>query len=118
MKSLITLVVLGAVSAFVHNASCDWIGTLKVGGTELRLVFHLTKGGDGRLLRCGKELRLRIQESFQSTVTGAADRQSSSIAQNHHVSIFAIRFESSHALKVHDIGTMDADEASGIESRL
>ncbi len=58
MKNIITkqmILILLAIVAFAATSRAqaqivgDWQGTLSVGGSELHLVLHITKGGDGAL---------------------------------------------------------------------
>jgi len=44
-----TLIISTAPIAHAKGIVGDWQGTLKTGGAELRLVLHITEGGDGSL---------------------------------------------------------------------
>lgn len=43
------LLALLATGAHAQNIAGDWLATLRLGGAEVRLVLHITKGGGGRL---------------------------------------------------------------------
>src|SRR5579863_3109421 len=50
MKRVLILTLLLAASfAHTQDIAGDWQGTLSAGGTELRLVLHITKSSDGSL---------------------------------------------------------------------
>src|SRR5579863_8414522 len=50
MKRVLILILLLAASfAYTQDIAGDWQGTLSAGGTELRLVLHITKSSDGSL---------------------------------------------------------------------
>lgn len=52
MKRIVTialLVLAAACAARAQDVVGDWKGTLKSGGTELRLIVHITKADDGSL---------------------------------------------------------------------
>src|SRR5579859_1175985 len=46
---VLILVFMGAGLARAQDIAGDWMGTLRAGGAELRLVLHVTKGADGSL---------------------------------------------------------------------
>src|SRR5579871_3483729 len=51
MKTIISIAIFLIASCFAQSQDIagDWQGTLSAGGTELRLVLHITKAPDGSL---------------------------------------------------------------------
>jgi len=43
------LVIFGLGIAHAQNIVANWHGSLKVGGADLHLVLHITRGADGNL---------------------------------------------------------------------
>ncbi len=47
--ALVLLLASGVLPTWAQGVAGDWLGTLKVGSAELRLLMHLTSSGDGKL---------------------------------------------------------------------
>ena len=49
MRNLLPAALLAASALYAQDVAGDWQGTLKAGGAELRVVFHIIKASDGKL---------------------------------------------------------------------
>jgi hypothetical protein len=64
----------------------------------------------------GARLRTLIQQGLEAGVAGAADGETRTIRQDGEAAVFSIGLDTDHALKIHNVGTMDSDELFGVQA--
>ena len=64
----------------------------------------------------GGRLGAIVEEGFEAGVARAADGEASAVGEDGDAAVFAVRLDAGDALEIHDVGTMNTDEAIGVEA--